>query len=152
MPKWNERDRLWEPDETLLSPEELAQCTRACDDARYATPIPTQMVSNGEYMPSPQTPAQKRVEAGIHDLAEQSSRRLGTSRRRFLAGTGGMAASFLAINKVFGPFFKVDPLEMLVPAAYAQGGAPRNLFVFDDQLHLVRGSRGKSVGAKSNAP
>ncbi|HEV2704242.1 MAG TPA: amidohydrolase family protein [Steroidobacteraceae bacterium] len=147
MPKWNESNRLWEPDETLLSPEELAHCTRACDDERYRTPIPTQMVSNGEYLPSPQTEAQKRVEAGIHELAAEQSRRLGTSRRRFLAGTGGMAASFLAINKVFGPFFKVDPLEMLVPAAYAQGGAPRNLFVFDDQLHLVRGSRGKSVGA-----
>ena len=110
MSKWNESNRLWEPDETLLSPEELAQCTRACDDDRYRTPIPTQMVSNGEYMPAPQTQAQKRVEAGIHELAEDTSRRPGpTSRRRFLAGTGGMAASFLAINKVFGPFFQGRP-------------------------------------------
>ena len=147
MSKWNESNRIWEPDETLLSPEELAQCTRACDHDRYRTPIPTQMVSNGEYLPAPQSEAQKRVEAGVHDLADTNSRRLGISRRRFLAGTGGMAASFLAINKVFGPFFKVDPLEMLVPSAYAQGGAPRDLFVFDDQLHLVRGSRGKTVGA-----
>ncbi|MGC1458138.1 MAG: amidohydrolase family protein [Steroidobacteraceae bacterium] len=147
MPKWNESNRLWEPDETLLSPAELAQCTRACDDDRYRTPIPTQMVSNGEYLPAPQSAAQKQVEARVHDLAAQTSRRLGISRRRFLAGTGGMAASFLAINKVFGPFFKVDPLEMLVPEAYAQGGAPHDLFVFDDQLHMVRGSRGKAVGA-----
>lgn len=147
MSKWDESNRIWEPDETLLSPEELAQCTRACDDDRYRTPIPTQMVSNGEYLPAPQSEAQRRVEAGVHALADETSRRLGISRRRFLAGTGGMAASFLAINKVFGPFFKVDPLEMLVPEAYAQGGAPRDLFVFDDQLHLVRGSRGRTVGA-----
>jgi predicted TIM-barrel fold metal-dependent hydrolase len=147
MPKWNESNRLWEPDETLLSPAELAQCTRACDDDRYRTPIPTQMVSNGEYLPAPQSDAQKQVEARVHDLAADTSRRLGISRRRFLAGTGGMAASFLAINKVFGPFFKVDPLEMLVPEAYAQAGAPHDLFVFDDQLHMVRGSRGKAVGA-----
>jgi predicted TIM-barrel fold metal-dependent hydrolase len=147
MSKWNESNRIWEPDESLLSPEELAQCTRACDDDRYCTPIPTQMVSNGEYLPSPQTEAQKKVEVGVHDLVEKASRRLGVSRRHFLAGTGGMAASFLAINKVFGPFFKVDPLEMLVPEAYAQGGAPRDLFVFDDQLHLVRGSRAKAAGS-----
>src|ERR1700733_8526531 len=147
MANWNEINRIWEPDETLLSPEELALCTRACDHDRYRTPIPTQMVSNGEYLPAPQTEAQKRVETGVHERAEATSRRLGISRRRFLAGTGGMAASFLALNEVFGPFFTVDPLEMLVPEAYAQGGAPQNLFVFDDQLHLVRGSRGKSVGS-----
>src|ERR1700710_2346307 len=123
MSKWDESNRIWEPDETLLSPAELAQCTRACDDDRYRTPIPTQMVSNGEYLPAPQTAAQKQVEAGVHELADHTSRRLGLTRRRFLAGTGGMAASFLAINQVFGPFFKVDPLEMLVPEAYAQGGA-----------------------------
>jgi uncharacterized protein len=145
--KWNESNRIWEPDETLLSAAELAQCTRACDDERYCTPIPTQMVSNGEYLPAPQSEAQKRVEAGVHDLAGDTSRRLGVSRRRFLAGTGGMAASFLALNRVFGPFFKVDPLEMLVPDAYAEGGAPRDLFVFDDQLHMVRGSRGRVVRA-----
>src|ERR1700733_14674829 len=122
MANWNEINRIWERDEALLSPEELTHCTRACDDDRYRTPIPTQMVSNGEYLPAPQTEAQKKVEAGVHALADHTSRRLGISRRRFLAGTGGMAASFLAINEVFGPFFKADPLEMFVPAAYAQGG------------------------------
>ncbi len=147
MSKWNESNRIWEPDETLLSTDELAHCTRAYDDDRYDMPIPTQMVSNGEYMPAPQSEAQKRVEVGVHDLAEDASRRLGQSRRRFLASTGGMAASFLALNKVFGPFFKVDPTEMLVPEAYAEGGAPRDLFVFDDQLHMVRGTRAKSLGS-----
>ena len=51
-----------------------------------------------------------------------------------------MAAAFLAMNEVFGRFFDVDPLEMFEPTAYAQAGAPRDLFVFDDQLHLVRGT------------
>ena len=145
MAKWDESNRRWEPDETLLSEEELACCERACDDDRYQTPIPTQMVSNGEYMPAPQSVRQKQVEARIGELADQLSRRLGISRRRFLAGTGGMAASFLAMNEVFGPFFKVDPLEMLIPEAYAQGSPPQDLFIFDDQLHLVRGSKGNTV-------
>ena len=79
MPKWNESNRLWEPDETLLSPEELAQCTRACDDDRYRTPIPTQMVSNGEYMPIGQTDKQKEVQARFRALSEQAARDLGMS-------------------------------------------------------------------------
>ena len=145
MAKWNESNRRWEPDETLLSDEELSRCTRACDDDRYRTPIPTQMVSNGEYMPAPQSERQKKVEARIGELAEDASRRLGLSRRSFLAGTGGLAASFLAMNEVFGPFFKVDPLEMLIPEAYAKATTPRDLFIFDDQLHLVRGSKSNTL-------
>ena len=52
-----------------------------------------------------------------------------------------MAAAFLAMNEVFGRFFDVDVVEMFEPRAYAQSGAPRDLFVFDDQLHMVRGSQ-----------
>jgi hypothetical protein len=46
------------------------------------------------------------------------------------------------MNEVFGRFFDVDPIEMFEPAAYAQAGTPRDLFVLDDQLHFVRGTRG----------
>jgi predicted TIM-barrel fold metal-dependent hydrolase len=53
-----------------------------------------------------------------------------------------MAAALLAMNEVFGRFFDVDPIEMFEPAAYAQAGTPRDLFVFDDQLHMVRGTQG----------
>jgi predicted TIM-barrel fold metal-dependent hydrolase len=104
-------------------------------------PIPTQIVSNGEYEPLPQSRSQQRVEARVTELADQTSRKLNLSRRSFLMTGGGMAASFLAMNEVYGPFFKIDPLSMLVPEAYAADAAPRDLFVFDDQLHMVRGSR-----------
>jgi predicted TIM-barrel fold metal-dependent hydrolase len=100
------------------------------------------MVSNGEYMPAPQSKKQKQVEERIQELSEGASKKLGMDRRRFLKSTGGMAAAFLAMNEVFGRFFDVSPVEMFEPAAYAQSGTPRDLFVFDDQLHLVRGSRG----------
>ncbi len=125
MAKWNESNRRWDADETLLSDAELAQCTRACDDDRFQTPIPTQMVSNGEYMPLPQSEQQKRVEMRVAQLAEGASKQLGLSRRGFLASVGGMAASFVAMNEVFGPYFKVDPLEMLVPEAYAAAASPQ---------------------------
>src|SRR5262249_12150754 len=47
---------------------------------------------------------------------------------------------FLAMNEVFGRFFKVSPIELLEPKAFAENGAPPNLFVLDDQLHTVRSS------------
>jgi len=100
------------------------------------------MISNGEYMPVPQTDKQTRVEARIQELSEQASKKLGVDRRQFLKSSGGMAAALLAMNEVFGRFFDVDPIEMFEPAAYAQAGTPRDLFVFDDQLHFVRGTRG----------
>ena len=130
MSKWNERDRRWEPDESLLSEDELSRCTRAYDAGGAGTPIPTQMVSNGEYLPAPQSEQQKHVATRVQELAESASRKLGISRRRFLAGSGGMAASFIAMNEVYGPFFDVDPLEMFIPSAYAAAAPPRSLFVF----------------------
>ena len=59
------------------------------------------MVSNGEYMPIPQTDQQKRVEARLDELSRTASGRLGVSRRRFLLSSGGLAAALLARNEVF---------------------------------------------------
>jgi predicted TIM-barrel fold metal-dependent hydrolase len=140
MAKWHETTGRSIPDDHLLSDDDIARCERA-DLGAPRTPIPTQMVSNGEYMPLPQSQNQKRVEARINELAESGARSLGLSRRQFLAGTGGMAASLLAMNEIYGPYFDIDPLSLLVPEAYAQSAPPRDLFVFDDQLHMVRGSR-----------
>jgi hypothetical protein len=140
MANWDETTGLTIPDDHLLTDDEVARCARA-DVGVPRTPIPTQMVSNGEYLPLPQSQNQKRVEARINELADSASRKLGMSRRSFLLTSGGMAASFLAMNEVFGPYFDIDPLSLLVPEAYAQAAPPRDLFVFDDQLHMVRGSR-----------
>ncbi len=105
------------------------------------SPVPTRMVSNGEHMPIPQTTEQKQVERRIEDLAESVGRRLGLGRRRFLAGAGGVAASFLAMNEVYGQFFSVDRDELYQPDAALPNAPPADLFVFDDQLHMVRSSQ-----------
>jgi len=123
-----------------LSDEQLSKLTRADEANLFHSPIPTQMVSNGEHMPIPQTEDQKKVEARIKEIAEQASRKLNISRRQFLAGTGGMAAGFLAMNEVYGQMFKVDAAELFEPAAHAKNGPPADLFVLDDQLHMVRSS------------
>lgn len=139
--KWNETGRVWQEDNGWLDDEQLAVCERANEAGMFCSPVPTQMVSNGEYMPVAQTEQQKRVEARIGELAEAASKKLATDRRSFLATSGGMAAAFLAMNEVFGHFFDVEPIEMFEPAAYAESGTPKDLFVFDDQLHFVRGSQ-----------
>lgn len=148
--KWNEQGRIWEDDHGWLDEDQLAKCAKAEESDPLNSPVPTRMVSNGEYMPVPQTGQQQQVEARIQELAESASKKLGIDRRRFLASTGGMAAAFIAMNEVFGRFFNVDPIEMFEPVAYAQAAAPRDLFVLDDQLHMVRSSR-KGVGTPLRA-
>ncbi len=128
-------------DDSWFSEEQLAQLTPADEADHLHTPVPTQMVSNGEYMPYPQTQKQKEVENRIKELSDIASKKLGMDRRRFLATSGGMAACFLAMNEVFGRFFNVRPIELFEPAEAAQNGPPPNLFVLDDQLHIVRSSR-----------
>ena len=76
---------------------------------RGAVPLPTRLVSNEEFPPIPQTLAQRRVESRILAEAERMAPRLGLSRREFLSRSGGMAASLLAMNAVFGHFFDVLP-------------------------------------------
>src|ERR1700683_1679898 len=78
----------------------------------FVAPVPTRMVSNGEYMPHPQTDDQNHVEYPRKERADEAAKRLGTSRRKFLMGTGGLAASFLAMNEVYGKkLFNVRPGE-----------------------------------------
>jgi len=91
-------------------------------------------------MPMPQTEEQKRVEARTKELADHAAKKLGISRRAFLAGAGGMAATFLAMNEVYGAFFDVDRDEMFDSDASEGKRPPRDLFVFDDQLHMIRQS------------
>ena len=141
-------------EDAWLSDDQLTQCSRADEAGTFDSPVPTQVVSNGEYMPQPQSEKQKRVEARIEELASSVSQKLGISRRQFLRGSGGMAASFLAMNEVFGRFFNVTQAEMVEPAVFAANSLPSNLFVFDDQLHVVRESRelGSSLRAIAQGP
>jgi hypothetical protein len=103
------------------------------------TPIPTQIVSNEEFVPMPQTEDQRRVESRINELADSYARRLGISRRAFLQTSGGMAAAFMAMNDVFGPVFRVAEAEALEPGAIREMW-PKREFILDLQTHHVRDS------------
>ena len=78
-----------------LTDDDLRKLTPA-ESVSLATPVPTQIVSNGEFTPPPQTPDQRRVEAGIERYAEQLGPRHGLTRRQFLASNAGMAAAIYA--------------------------------------------------------
>jgi hypothetical protein len=121
-----------------LSDAELER-TAPAETASFRSPIPTQIVSNGEFNPLPQTREQRQVEARLKMLADDLGRRHGLSRRRFLASSAGMAAAFLVMNEVFGPLFEVTRAEAQAPGvADARARALAGQFIIDDQTHFVR--------------
>jgi predicted TIM-barrel fold metal-dependent hydrolase len=121
-----------------LTNDELNEVAPA-EQAAFPSPVPTQIVSNGEFNPLPQTPRQKQVEARVVELADASAKRLGVDRRRFLASASGMAAAFLAMNEVYGPLFEVAAAEADDPdRADERAAALAGQFIFDDQVHFVR--------------
>src|SRR3989475_109959 len=121
-----------------LSDEELKR-TAPAEVAAYRGPVPTQIVSNGEYNPLPQTREQRRVEARVEELACDLAPRHGLNRRQFLASSAGMAAAFLAMNDVFGPVFEVSRAEAATPGvADMRAQALSGQFIVDAQTHFVR--------------
>lgn len=102
-------------------------------------PLPTRVLSNGEFRPLAQTRRQKLTEKKMEALAVRFGRKLGWSRRRFLRSTCGMAAAFVAMNAVYGGIFDVLPAEAADPeAADAVRNSLDQQFIFDVQLHFVR--------------
>jgi predicted TIM-barrel fold metal-dependent hydrolase len=123
---------------SFLSERELAQLAPA-EKAAFESPVPTQVISNGEFNPLPQTARQRQVEARIKELADTTGRKLGVDRRSFLRTACGMATAFVAMNEVYGPLFKVSAAEAAEPAAAAErASSMAKQFIFDDQLHFVR--------------
>src|SRR5918999_4415566 len=96
-----------------LSARELAQLESA--EHAFPSPVPTQIISNGEFNPLPQTHQQQRVEAQITELADRHAAKLGMDRRRFLRTSCGLAAAFVALNNVFGNLFAVSEAEAADP-------------------------------------
>src|SRR5262245_32358023 len=81
------------------------------------SPMPTQMLSNEEFIPRPQNERQKQVESLIGEMAEQRARKLNIDRRTFMASSMGLATCFAASNRVYGKVFDVDEAETYELAA-----------------------------------
>lgn len=120
-----------------LSPAERALLAAARD--AEPSPIPIQVISNGEFLPAPQGELQKKFAARLAERASTQATRRGIARRSFLRTASGMAAAFLAMNDVYGPIFKVSEAE----AADSELGdehADRlsSLFVMDVHTHFLK--------------
>lgn len=103
------------------------------------SPMPTQYVSNEEFIPRPQTRQQKQVEYLIEEMAEQKCKKLAMDRRSFMASSMGLATCFLAANKVYGNYWDVDEAETVEPAAYDEKWPKGEYFILDVQTHFTNG-------------
>src|SRR5262245_49532345 len=122
---------------TYFSDREFARVEPAA--SAFRSPIPTQVISNGELNPPYQTSQQRQVEARIKELADTYGKKLGMDRRRFLHTASGMAAAFVAMNNVFGKVFDVSEAEAADPmVAQARADGTKGQFIFDVQTHWVR--------------
>src|SRR5256884_1772377 len=105
----------------------------------YQTPIPTQIVSSDEFYPDPQNERQREVEARVLGMADDLGGKQGLSRRRFFQTAAGMAASFVAMNEVYGPLFAVSQAEAATPAmAQERANALKDQFIMDMHTHFLR--------------
>src|SRR6202012_1204211 len=119
--------QLTDDERAALIPSELLQ---------HKTPIPTQIVSSDEFYPDPQNERQREVETRLLAMADDLGARQGLSRRRFFQTAAGMAASFVAMNDVYGPLFDVTPAEAATPAmAQERADALKDQFIMDMHTH-----------------
>jgi predicted TIM-barrel fold metal-dependent hydrolase len=115
------------------------QALRPAEAREPRTPLPVRMVASEEYMPVPQTPAQREAEARLYAIADGIAPRLGMSRRRFFASSAGMAAAFVALNETFGRLFSVGAAEAATPElADSRAAALSGQFIMDMHTHFLR--------------
>jgi predicted TIM-barrel fold metal-dependent hydrolase len=122
----------------FLSERELAELTPS-ELLPNRTPIPTQVVSSDEFYPDPQNQQQREVEARILDMADDLGKQQGLDRRGFFRTAAGMAASFVAMNEVYGPIFSASRAEAATPAmAQARADSLKGQFIMDMHTHFLR--------------
>lgn len=125
-----------------LSDRDLVELLPA-SERPFASPLPTRIVSSDEFVPPPQSAAQREVEARIEAWAAEQAPRHGLGRRRFLASGAGLAAGFLAMNAVYGDFFAVEEAEAAAPDfAALRSQELSGQFVLDDHTHFLRADAG----------
>ena len=105
----------------------------------YKTPIPTQIVASDEFYPDPQNERQREVEQRLLAMADDLGGKQGQSRRQFFQSAAGMAASFVAMNEVYGALFDATPAEAATPAmAQERAAALKDQFIMDMHTHFLR--------------
>src|SRR5688572_16341802 len=105
-------------------------------------PIKLDSTSNGEYEPVPLDAAARHARTLAHEALTDAARRVGQSRRRYLASLLGAAATLCAFDRAFaaagrrGGAFEL-PAEAPFELAAAEQALAGDEFIFDVQLHHV---------------
>jgi predicted TIM-barrel fold metal-dependent hydrolase len=118
-------------------------------------PVGLHPASNGEFLPPPRSPLVREVVRRTHDLAERNARRLGVSRRAFLTGLTGAAATFAVLGacareqaaesgRAPGGSFPVEPEATIDPDA-ARSALSGDEFILDVQTHYVNLEPGQAL-------
>jgi len=122
----------------MMSPDEIAQLIPA-ETAKFRSPIPTQPISNDEFVPAPQSEKQREFETRVKQIGSELAKKQGTSRRAFFQSAAGMAAAFVAMNETFGPFYNVSKAEAATPEmANERANALKGQFIMDMHTHFLR--------------
>jgi predicted TIM-barrel fold metal-dependent hydrolase len=120
---------------TWLTPADRAALLRP---EAFEYPIPTQIVSNGEYSPAPQSNQQRRLQAQLASDVDMFAAKAKLDRRSFLQSSMALSAAFVSLNGIFGPVFDVAHAEAFDAAALKERNAAlAGQFVFDGHLHFV---------------
>jgi predicted TIM-barrel fold metal-dependent hydrolase len=129
--------------------------------AGHQLPIKFGPVSNGEFHPQPHSPLVREVIRRTHRLADENARRMGISRRRFLSGISGAAATLYVLGACSkeesnsrgespGGGFDVseDATTDTATALEELGGEE---FIFDVQTHYVNYDADPGIGEWTGA-
>jgi hypothetical protein len=116
-------------------------------------PIKLDTTSNGEFVPVPLSPANRAANRLAHEAAEQNSKRLNLSKRRFLVSACGAASTLLSFNAAnaaagrTGGWFDL-PREAALDQQLArvQVGPAKDELIFDVQGHFIATPEGNAKG------
>jgi uncharacterized protein len=95
-----------------------------------ALPVPSRIISNGEFTPPHQSSALRSYEARMLDRAPSAA---------WLKTPQAMASAFAALNATFGDHFRVAKNEDTdADTAASERDRMARQFVFDDQVHFLK--------------
>jgi predicted TIM-barrel fold metal-dependent hydrolase len=114
----------------------------AADPEGTRLPIKLDSTSNGEFVPVPLSPANRKANYLAREAAVLNAKRLGLTRRNFLVSVCGAASTLLAFNQAnaaagrSGGFFEI-PKEAALDQVAARSTMDGKEFIFDVQGHYV---------------
>jgi uncharacterized protein len=102
-------------------------------------PVPSRIVSNGEFTPPRQSQTLKRYEHRALSASAEAAEQRGVTLEHYLRSPVAMAAAFAMLNEQFDGAFAIGTGEATDDdAATACRARLRHQFVFDDQVHFLK--------------